>query len=59
MAPQWKKEFGSAEKMLAKVNRDELIMTMDSEDDRITSQLYAEGGSNYTTISSLAWRYAA
>ncbi|CAI8008073.1 Glutaminase A [Geodia barretti] len=58
MAPQWKQEFGSAEKMLAEVNRDELIMTMDSEDDRITSQLYAEGGSNYTTISSLAWRQA-
>lgn len=30
---------------------------MDREDDRITSDLYAEGGSNYTTISSLAWRY--
>ena len=30
---------------------------MDKEDDRITSDLYAEGGSNYTTISSLAWRY--
>ena len=29
---------------------------MDAEDDRITSQLYAEGGSNYTTISSLVWR---
>ena len=26
MAPQWKQEFGSAEKMLAEVNRDELIM---------------------------------
>jgi hypothetical protein len=58
MAPQWRQEFGSAEKMLAEVNRDELMMTMDSEDDRITSQLYAEGGSNYTTISSLAWRQA-
>ena len=30
---------------------------MYEEDDRITRELYAEGGSNYTSISSLAWRY--
>ena len=35
-----------------------MVQAMDAEDDRVTSALYAEGGSNYTTISSLAWRYA-
>ena len=34
-----------------------LVQAMNVEDDRLTSQLYSEGGSNYTTISSLAWRY--
>lgn len=28
----------------------------DSVDNNITSQLYDAGGSNYTTIASLAWR---
>ena len=33
------------------------MQEMDDADDRITSELYIEGGSNYTAISSLAWRY--
>ena len=34
------------------------MQEMDDADDRITSELYIEGGSNYTAISSLAWRYS-
>ena len=34
------------------------MQEMDDADDRITSELYIEGGSNYTAISSLALRYS-
>ena len=33
------------------------MQLMDNFDDQATNMLYMKGGSNYSTISSLAWRF--